>query len=543
MILKSKPWLAFLLFLSLAHLFYFPTWNAGFVTDFTGLAERIEGGNFADILNCFGFPALQQVLNFFLYIFYQLFGTAPLPWYLIFTFMHALNAWLLLQVGQKIGQQLKIKDPYTVSFIASLFFLLSPYQTEVLVWRVCFNFLFSSAMILTALWYLTIWLENKHNRPLIIFHLSFLTALFTFELAFALPFISLCYLILWNASNGNNRATISDSLKTIAPQFGAIGAYFLLTKLTLGSWVGHYGPSVHLRFDLTESLANGFRYLSKFSFFTRYLEHGMKEKIFQWLDNPMLTYGLTVLLLLLIAFALIRFRALSNKAKVSLFFLLAFFIALLPIINLYFNYLLLIENDRYGYLASMFFCMTLTLVLSFLPRWLYFAASAAFLALSCVLLWNTNQHWKASTKVYYGLLNDFESYDQEEVYLLNLPDNLKGAPIFRDFSGQGKAFADALQYIRQKPYNGIIYEVAQYNMTRLSNGVKVEQKAPGQLLITFNQYGNWWWRKGQGASNFEIKQFKFTNQGQSYLLDLKEVSDNASFLYQLEDHFEEFPVE
>ena len=522
----------FLLLLSLVHLFYFPTWNAGFVTDFSGLAERIEGGNFSDILNCFGFPALQQVLNFFLFIFYKAFGIHPLPWYLIFTSIHALNSWLLLQVGQKILKQFQIKNAFSISLMASLFFLLSPYQTEVLVWRVCFNFLFSTLMILLSLWNLLFWVENQQPWHFIGLHLCFLLALFTFELAFALPLIGLLYLLLWVMVKEANHSLFPLFLKISLPQFGAIGAYFLLTKITLGTWVGHYGSSVHLKFQLSQILGNCFRYLGKFSFFTRYLEHSWKEKIFQ-LFNDSIWLSLFVLLgVVIVGFTAFQFRRLPAKWLLFIFFLLAFFIALLPVINLYFNYLLFIENDRYGYLASLFFCFALVLLLSFLPRWLFYSTGAAFLLCSGLLLWKTNQYWQASTKVYYGLLNSFDNYEKEEVYLLNLPDNLKGAPIFRDFSGQSKAFADALKYIRQEAYEGKVYEVAQYNMTRMTNGVEPKIDSTGQIKVSFKQYGNWWWRKGQGASNYETEQFKFTNQGQSYLLELKEIAPNAAFLYQ-----------
>ena len=67
-------------FLVSTHLLYYKTMQAGFVTDFTGLQERLEGAPFSDFLNCFGFPALHQVTNFFLYLFYKFFRSSALPW-------------------------------------------------------------------------------------------------------------------------------------------------------------------------------------------------------------------------------------------------------------------------------------------------------------------------------------------------------------------------------------------------------------------------------------------------------------------------------
>lgn len=526
--------------LILTHVFYYPTWNAGFVTDFTGLADRIEGSNVWGIFNSFGFPALQQVLNFFLYLFYKGFGVSPLPWYLVFTTMHVLNAWCLYRFSRHLLSLYQIKNTAFISIAGALFFLLLPYQSEVLTWRVCFNFLLCSLLIINSLWSISRWLETKENRFLWRSHLFFGLALFTFELSFSLPLIAGAYLLFWTFSQGERPLLSQRLLKLTVPHFLMVGAYFLLSRLVIGAWIGHYGASTHLRFSFPEITGNLFRYFVKTGFFVRYLEHPTKEMIFSFFDNQWALYVLLIILGSFLVEALIRFRKLSAKGQLTLFFLLSFFIALLPIINLYFNYLLFIENDRYGYLASMFFCVFLALVLSGLPKWWRYGLSLVFIFFCTLTLTKTNRFWKESTTVYRGLLNSFDYYDQGKVYLLNLPDNLMGAVLFRDFSGSDAAFEHALRFVKRKPFQGNIREVVQYNLTRPTNGVKVEQDSTNRLEVSFLQYGNWWWRRGQGAGSYENEDYKFMNQGDHYLLELKNPEENAIFLYQIENRWEQF---
>lgn len=323
----------------------------------------------------------------------------------------------------------------------------------------------------------------------------------------------------------------------LLPQLLLITGYFILHKIILGAWVGHYGAVVHLRLVPAEILANVFKYLAKYLLFARYWEHSYKTALFTDIDKNV---WLFTFLFGALAIAYIWFyKKLSPPIKLAGWFLLAFFITLLPIINLYFNYLLHIENDRYGYLPSMFFALFLMTAASTLPRWLAYGVFAIYLSISGYYLQRTNHIWSDATEVYYSLLNDFRWYDKKEVYVLNLPDNLQGSLLFRDYALKDSTLKDALRYIGQRPYNGIVHEVAQYNMTMISDGVSAERKNNNTIFVTFNQWGNWWWRGGIGASAYEQETFSFTPNGQSYELHLTKPSKDAVFIYQKGGKWEE----
>jgi hypothetical protein len=541
--LRVRDLYILLVFLGLTHLFYFPTWNAGFVTDFTGMIWRMEGKHAFDILGSFGFPALQPVLSAFQYLFYQAFGLSPWPWYLVFTSLHVLNGFLVYRLGASLLEAYGSKTPRLAALLGAVFFLLLPYQSEVVVWRVCFNYQLSSFLLLSVLWLAQAWLKEGRARLLWLAHLLFVMALFTFQLAITLPLAGLALVLLFpkEARQGQiARAFWRLSL----PQFGLLGGYLLLNRVILGSWVGYYGAEAHLSFPLKDILANYFNYAIKLLAFSRDWPHPWKEGLTGWLQQPMLIYPLSVAAALGLLFAFARYRRWRGEVQASLLFLLLFALALAPVSNLFFYYLQHLENDRYSYLPSAFFLLGLSSLLSILPRRLYLLLAAVYLGFAALFLWRTNQYWKESTALYHRLLDGFEWHDAPAVYLLNLPANYQGALLFRDFAGQGDAFRDALRYVKQQPYEGAIYEIAQYNLAKPGDGVSVRVDSTHHLTVEFNQWGNWWWRRGIGMGpGYQAEGYSVQSKGQFYHLTLDTIVPGAVFLYQNADGWQvaDFP--
>lgn len=523
----------FLLFWGLVQLFYRPTWNAGFVTDFTGLLERLHGSPAGDILVSFGFPAQQQVLNLVLYIMYHLFGTEPLGWYLVQTALHALNGVLLFQLIGAFAKWQNIQHYTFPALAATLLFLLCPYQSEPVVWRVCFNYLISTGLIFFGLRQVLRWLESEKTQAYWWALGAFTLALFTFELAFTFPL--LCGLLLFAKGwqNGSRRSIGRRTGMLIFPQIILIAIYFLLNRFTLGIWVGHHGADTHLNFDPVLLAGTGWRYLVKVLGLVRYYPHDLKSAVFGFVTRPLFLIS-TALLIAITGFFFFRFfRRLSPTLRASGLLFLMGIVAILPVLNLYFNYLLLVENDRYSYLASSFWFAAVVFLPARLPRaWAVFLFTG-YLSAHVLLLWKTNLLWEESTLVYRSLLEDFRWQDDDALYLLNLPDNLQGVMIFRDYGNEAQTLLDALEYLEERPFRGKMYEVASYNMTGPGNGVEVEVTASDSLRVTFEQWGNWWWRDGRGATDYENERYQFRNQGHHYDLIWKQrPEEDAVIIYQ-----------
>jgi hypothetical protein len=536
-----RPYTPLLLFWALVHLFYAPTWNAGFVTDFTGLMMRLEGQSISGVLNCFGFPALEQLLNLCLYLIYKAFGSSPLPWYLLFTTTHALNAFLLFRLSKNLFLRFKIKLPTVIALTGALFFLISPYQSEVLVWRVCFNFLLVTFLILLTLIQTIKWLDHGKRATLMSIYLLSFLSLFVFELALMLPFLCLLTLLFFWRFEEQPFHLGQKLWRLSSVQFLFLAIYFGLNKLILGTWVGHYGAAVHLRFDFAEIMSNSLRFLVKTLGFVRYYPHPLKEKIFNLIGQNHIWIPYVLIMAGLALITLIWLRNKQRKFGLGLLFLFLGLFALVPILNLYFNYLLHIENDRYGYLASAFLLMGFAVFISYCPQILRWIITLSYLMISSFFLLRTNQYWSSSTQVYYSLLEQFDWYEADHVFLLNLPDNLKGAPMFRDYSGKDQAFNSPLKYIRKKAFEGQLHEVVQYNMTDRVNGVTVQQDSTN-LKVEFKQWGNWWWRRGIGATGVENEWYQFSNQGHHYMFTPKTIPPNSVYLYQDGLDWKEFSI-
>ena len=83
-----------------------------------------------------------------------------------------------------------------------------------------------------------------------------------------------------------------------------------------------------------------------------------------------------------------------------------------------------------------------------------------------------------------------------------------------------------------RPYNGVMYDVFQFNMTTPEDGVRVEQTGPMQLKVTFDQWGNWWHRNGIGASSYENEYYKAEVLDYPYQVTFKQLPAGSVIIYQ-----------
>ncbi len=561
-----KNVLVLALFLALVHLFYWRTRQAGFVTDFTGLLHRLDGASFSGVWTCFGFPAMHQVTNFFLFFFVKWFGAGGIGWYFVFTSLHVANAFLGFLLVKKIFEKSGHSNPFTPALMASLLFLLSPYQAEAVVWRVCFNFLFCTLLMLGSLLLLVKYFEGEKRRYLLWSHGLFVLALFTFELALALPLLAVALVValpltpkgeplrpfllksllrrspkfvdakvdsptsVRTADDENHSSSDSTGpplgvrgvVATFLPQLLLVTAYFLLNKLLLGGWAGHYGEAVHLNFDLRNISSNCLKYFTKYLFFWREWPHGGKEWLALFFEKTMVAWGGLLVGAGAVA-ALFFIKKLPQKLRRTGIGWLLFFLALAPVANLYVAYILHGENDRYGYLPSLFFFMGLVAVFDFFPRLLRNLLFGTWLLASVFFLQKMTSHWQQSAKITTSLLHDFRWQNASEVYVLAMPENYHGIPMFKDFSRENLALKHALRYLADKPSDADFYQVAQFNLTAPTDSFTASRDSTtGVFHLQFNQWGNWWWLYGMGLGDYQTEQYRLRTDGNGCRVEMKQ---------------------
>ena len=381
--------------------------------------------------------------------------------------------------------------------------------------------------MLSSLLFLVKYLEKGKRKTIIYSLLFFTVALFTFELALALPFMALAFFFFWkkNPSKAHLKSI------SVLPYFILSVFYFLLNKITLGGWVGHYGENVHLNFDLKIIASNLLKYFSKNLIYWREWEHGLKQSFISFCDHPVSAYGVIVLGLTILLAGIVLFKKANNKLKTVGFSWLLFFMALLPVANLYVVWLLHGENDRYGYFASLFFYMGLIALIQFYNKKIQWLLYGMFLFISVFNLIKINNYWKNSAAIVNNLLADFKWENNSEVYVLAFPENYKGIPMFKDFSRQDLALKSALKYLAIKPTKGKFYQVAQFNMNTPNKGLFEKKDTSGLIKLEFHDWGSWWWRHGMGAGLYQTDQYDFHPVSKGCEIKIKKAAPDAVFIY------------
>lgn len=538
--LEKRDYLIALAMLLGTVVIHWPAHNAGFVSDFLGWERQYREQSFWAFLITFGHPVHQQLPQFFNIVLYRLFGTWGLPWFALFSLLHALNGFLLYRFLLKCSDLWQLKQGQWLGITGALFFLFSPYITDATVWRVCLHYLMSGGFTLGALLGTADYLERGHKRSLWLAHGLLLLNFFTLELAIAIPFLTHAFAIGWALTRPNGTAgnlDIKAFLRDMTfPQLGISALFFGLNKLTFGQWVGHYGEATHLKFEALKMLAQPMKYAAKYLTFGRQFEHSDKAKMFGFMESErglLLCYGAFALLLLA---TLLYQRRQHPRLTLGVLMLSLGLLAIFPVSNLHFEWILFNELDRYGYVASLFFLSAVALLFSAIPGVWKNIPAGIFLLVSIFYLCKIMFWWRDLDNCYKKLLHDFHWYDKKEVFVLATADNFKGIWMMRSYRDK-PALQYALELQQNKALDIQFHEVAQYNMNSLQEGVTVSvpDTTTGVIRVEFDQWGNWWWKNGKGASDYQNDLYKVVFKGKWYELNMKAHHPDAVFICQSGD--------
>jgi hypothetical protein len=481
-------------------LFYWDTRDAGFVTDFLGWQYSFDKCTFWEIIHASdrGIKSLYHLTHLEMYTISALFGTWGLPWFLLFSTLFALNAWLIAHFLIKFTKNLKIERVEWPIFFGVLCFLFSPYQAEVMVWRASFHYLTGFAMLLSFLVLTQKYLDSSQKKYAIIANILFLLSTLTLEFFFLTPFLALVLLIFYHFHTSKITDFRQTILLFVGLPLGSLGLYFIVFHAIYGRWIAHYGAAAHDTFYTPEAVATYGKYVMKHVSCLRYFYlvlpekyAGFKEKIFNSLDISTVSWTIYTLIVSGFLLGLSRFKVLKPKAKFIYFNFIYFSTLILPVVTLFFAMGLLSENDRLGFMASPFLFIGFFTVLSYLPKRVFITISVLYLMFNAFFLVKTTQLWFKSEKMYSKLVQDFEWWDADEVLILNLPDNFHGVPMFRMLKSN-TAFAESLEAFRRRKVTTKMYDVQRYNLVNDSDGVRVRVDSVNHLTVVFNQFGNWW---------------------------------------------------
>jgi len=356
----------------------------------------------------------------------------------------------------------------------------------------------------------------------------------------AVPFIYFIYWLAYLTVNGALGRFKKYFIRITLVQIGVIVAYFSANKIVLGDWVGHYGAESHLNFDFALMSSNAFMYLFKYLFFLHYLPFKYKTAVYAFIANPWMVY-----FLLAISFFIgfLIFRS-YKKGKVKLvtlaFSYLAFFMALFPISNLYFFKAQIYENDRYGYLASLFLYLFVGLIFWMINhKKLRTVVAAAFLACLFYCSYKTIKMANYAGYLTHAMVDHFDYYDRPEIVFLSKYDNYGGLQMFRDLSGKAQSFTESLYHFDEKKYEGKIHDLAQINTIGPETKAIVEVLDSSTLKVKNLNPGSWFWKDGMGMSSYETEDFRIETGQYSYILKIKDPSISRTYLYNVGNKWKE----
>lgn len=465
---------------------------------------------------------------------FRIVGTSFHGWYLVLAAVHGLNAFLLFRFLKLFMHQFNYSNVMFTATAAAFLFLFCPYNVEAVVWKACLHYLLTCMYFLMCLTFLLEFFINPSIRKCLAIHAVYLASLFTLELAFAMPFVLASFIILLWTHKRENNILKKSFLMIVLPQILILAMYFILTKVLIGQFIGHYGAEKHLNFDIELVFNNFWNYLCKHLLFAHFWTFKSKQFLYtSLLSNTWVLLILTSGLAGLFLFALRKWHSVNKQLKAAMVFFVMACFCLAPVVNLFFMWIGYYENDRYGYLFSAFLLPSLVFLLNSIPNKKLgysilgiFALSNLFYFSLMMKICNEAGHLQKQ------LLDSFE-YEAftGDIYIAAIPDNYKGLYMFRDYTDNALAFRESLELFRGKSPKSRFIDLAQFNQERPSDGINLTRIDSLEYNIGFDQYGNWFWRNGVGMSSYSQPEFELLLKEGYYTLRFRENPGSSMFIY------------
>jgi len=377
------------------------------------------------------------ILSYFLDA--QMWGCQPLGFHLTNIILHVACSLVVFFLGLSLmpSSQFTAFQQKAAALFGGLIFLLHPSHTEAVSWISGRADLLATLFGLGALLVL-IEYSRTHRRVLLVSSLLlFVLALFSKESAVCLPLTVFLITLYFNGSSGFSVA-LKRAAGYAAPFMIILGLYISARAFALGAMIGGYGTEQHLKFG------HGIVISQLLRFFLRALFPALFLHSLPFLESRRVSPILIIVFALVLIVVVITLRRASWRRAAnaqlrrhSLFWLLLAIglCCLLPVINLRIN-LFDTQGERYLYLASAFSSISIAYIALVAVRYkmkIWILLICALLAFYAATLLKTNKTWREAAQLSRSILDDVGSLStNERVLLLNAPDNLRGAYVYRN---------------------------------------------------------------------------------------------------------------
>ena len=490
---QKYPKILFPLYFCIVFFFYKNSHAIILTDDAFSFFKLFEENGFAGYSQNYGFTSLYYFTHLVNIIFYKLLGTNTFYWLVLMIFLHSLNAYLCFILFKIYYKKHLIENATLIAGIASFIFLISPFQSENILWAATLHYALCLLLFFGIGIYILSLDKIQSSFSYFIIFLGYITSLLTMEMALVFPF---SWYLLKEGFQFDIRKT--TFFKVWLGLFTIIPLYFIATKLIKGHFIPHYSE-VHLsNHGLVQYATQFLKYVSKTLFFTHFSDH--KNVIYTALESPLLLW---IVWAIIVSISTIYFIKHPAKTKILLtLFVLSFFF-LMPVINMYFMVVHQYENNRLGYYFSIFLFQFFVFMVFQCKTYLRYLILVPYI-LICFYFTNiVSEDARDAGTIYKTCIQTFPHTKSGIVYLTNLPNNFKGFYLFRNLD----RFKEALAFFRDK--NPMMIAIAGTSLLHFQDSFRYEFFGDNILRVGHTNYGDYFMKRNLGATNYSEKEFDF----------------------------------
>jgi hypothetical protein len=494
-----NPVLLFFIYLCVCIAIYYKAAGSLLVDDgIAGLVKLQEQGLQA-FWNSFGFTSLYYFHDFFDLLVYFFAGKSSPAWFAVMVTLHSLNATLGFVVFNKLYNSFSIRNAKGIALSGSTLFLLSPYQTENVIWAATLHYSIAMAILLTSLLILFNSLNSGEIKlkHAVLMQVLFAISIMTLEISLIFPavYCLVAVFFIWSGKTSLKVQRLFTHL--LLPFVCSIIIYFLATRLIKGHWLPHYGEA-HLRNNSIQNyLSTSAKYALKFLGFVHFYNEHKRQLIYDFCNNWRI---ILIINIIIIGLCYLLIKKIRDRIAANLFVLLVAvsFFLLVPVLHMYFMYLFNTENDRLGYFFSITFYQLFAYVLISVFAYAGGPLCLAFLAMEIFFLHAQVKKWYEAGVVHMNCINSFIWTDAPKVFVLNQPANYGGVYEFRN----NERLAWALRFFKDYQHSDSLKIVMSSCYLSPDDSTTVKVVNDSTLDVTIFNHGGWLMREAVGASDY-----------------------------------------
>jgi len=524
-----------LFFVLLAVVAYTNAINSFFLSDDFDLISGICGSGPFGVWSRTHGGYFRPFISLSLFLDYKLWGLNPTGYHFTNIFIHSLNSFCVFLIAFLLinRTQLSIKGIWGLALFSGFIFLILPSHTEAVAWISGRTDLIATFFCLSSFCTYLLYKHYSKISHLLISLLLFMSALLSKESVITYPLVILSYEFYGYIINEDNNRNPVQILYLPLTYCILLLLYLSIRYVAIGAIVGGYGVPVQHYFEFLRIFETLTYYSART--FLPYLPIEIKpillsvKPIFFFFAGTAILFAVAVFLIKSTRRYLLR-RIHGKIPKILYFLIVGFFISLVPVLPWGVS-MTETEGERFIYLPSLFSSILIVLLLhSILQNKRYLVI--LFICLSLFFggtLYRSNENWREAGTISKNILESIRRLgNADRLFIINLPDNLNGAFIYRN------GIRDAIRLFGSADKFRDVIVVSYHNIYEKDEAVMVTRKGLDMYSVVLLNPQTYFMsavipiQSTFVTKNFEILDFR-NNKYDLWLKDFDSRSDKLLF--------------